>query len=456
MLSVWVSSGGYVADVQIQISGGQTDGEILVLGVDELRLPDVLIPSGRELLLQADGDCHWLLVAAVPEDWVAFGADAVRKAPAGTISFRTTPSAANLRDFVRGWRLAGYAYGDRSEPRATLVLPSTVSGLDEVLAQTDATLAARDLVNTPANEKNPDWMVARARAIARAAGATIEVLNPARLRREGFGGVLAVGAAAASEPRVVVLRKPAEGPRVVLLGKGITYDSGGLAIKPWESMATMKTDMSGAAAVLQAVGLAPDGVDVTAIVGLAENSVGAASYRPGDVLRHVDGSTSEVRNTDAEGRLVLADLIGYARQRFDPEVMVDVATLTGAATLGLSREYGALFSNSQRLVRALLRAGEQSYEPLWHMPLVAGYRHALDSQVADRCHISTDETVTAGAVVAALYLQSFVGDVPWAHLDIAGPARATAAEGVRTPGGTGFAAALLGNWLREVGARRGF
>lgn len=260
-----------------------------------------------------------------------------------------------------------------------------------------------------------------------------------------------MGAGSATPPRVVVLRKPGRGPRVALIGKGITFDSGGLSLKPRESMVLMKTDMAGAAAVLSAVPLIPADMDVTVVLGLAENSLGAASYRPGDVITHLDGSTCEVRNTDAEGRLVLADLLAYARLHLRADVMVDLATLTGAATVALSRELGALYSSSAPLGAALRSAGDEVGERLWPMPLEQGYRPALHSDIADQCHVS-EASVGAGSITAALFLQRFVGEVPWAHLDIAGPARATAAAGVRTYGGTGFGAALLGRWLSD-GAR---
>jgi leucyl aminopeptidase len=234
---------------------------------------------------------------------------------------------------------------------------------------------------------------------------------------------------------------------VVLIGKGITFDSGGLSIKPREPMALMKTDMAGSAAVLSAMRLLPAGSDVTAIVGLAENAVGASSYRPGDVITHVDGRTTEVRNTDAEGRLVLADLLAYARLNLEPDVMIDVATLTGAATLALSREFGALFATSKRLEQSLIEAGTVAGERLWPLPLQQSYRYVLSSTLADQSHVPTAGEVGAGAITAALFLQPFAGDVPWAHLDIAGPARSTTTSGVRTIGGTGFGAALLGRWL---------
>lgn len=221
---------GVVVDV---LRGRQRpDGEIVILGVDDVVLPQALKPSTDDVLLQADGTDHWLVVAAPPGDWVRFGAKVVRAVPDGTVGFRTAPSASQLRDFVRGWRLAGYRYGADSHDRKQLVVSRQAPNLDAVIAATTATIAARDLVNTPSNIKNPQWMVGQARAVGRAVGAEVEVLGVPQLRAGGFGGVLAVGAGSASPPRVVILRRPGSGPRVVLVGKGITFDSGGLSIKP--------------------------------------------------------------------------------------------------------------------------------------------------------------------------------------------------------------------------------
>lgn len=431
---------------------GPSDGEIAILGLDEVALPDVLRPSDHGVLVQADGAERWLLIAQAPGDWARFGAEAVRAAPTGTLRFRTLPKPADLAEFIRGWRLAGYRFGASDSRSKQLLVPAGGPDLSRILAETSATLDARDLVNTPSNTKNPQWMVGQARKVAKAVGAEIDVLGMPQLRKAGFGGVLAVGAGSSSPPRVVILRRAGRGPRIVLIGKGITFDSGGLSIKPREAMMLMKTDMAGSAAVLTALRLLPDGCDVTAVIGLAENAVGASSYRPGDVISHVDGATTEVRNTDAEGRLVLADLLAYARLHLEPDVMIDVATLTGAATMALSREMGAVFATSDRLSGALVDAGVCAGEPLWPLPLQQSYRFALRSAIADQCHIPIVGNVGAGAITAALFLQPFAGDVPWAHLDIAGPARATAASGVRQIGGTGFGAALLGHWLNS-GAR---
>jgi leucyl aminopeptidase len=323
----------------------------------------------------------------------------------------------------------------------------------------EATVLARDLANTPSSTKGPSWVAGRARRAAAEVGLTFTVREQRQLRDEGFGGLLAVGGGAHRPPRLVEVawnppqdgRRPA--PHVVLVGKGITFDSGGLSLKPREAMVPMKTDMTGAAVVLAVVracarlGLP---VRVTALLALAENSIGASSYRPGDVVRQYGGRTVEVRNTDAEGRIVLADALAYADAQLDPDIVVDVATLTGAASLGLGRGHAALFTPDDRLAAALDRAGTESGERVWRLPLTEDYRPALDSDVADVCHIATVNGVGGGAVVAALFLREFTGGRRWAHLDIAGPARSERDDGVVTRGGTGFGARLLLRWLETV------
>jgi leucyl aminopeptidase len=300
-------------------------------------------------------------------------------------------------------------------------------------------------------------MAEQARTIAEAAGLDVEVWDEERLLRDGFGGILAVGRGSVRPPRLVRLDYvPAGATRhVVLVGKGITFDSGGLSLKPPDGMVAMKTDMSGGAAVLGAMSALRDlGVTshVTALVPLAENMPGADATRPGDVIRHYGGRTVEVLNTDAEGRLVLADALAYATQELGPDAVVDLATLTGAATLGLGRRHGALFTTSAGLADALVAAGEVGGDRLWPMPLVDDYRRSLESPIADLRNIADPETrFLGGAIVAALFLREFVGATPWAHLDIAGPARADGDEDEVTKGATGFGVRALLRWL-EAGA----
>jgi leucyl aminopeptidase len=312
---------------------------------------------------------------------------------------------------------------------------------------------ARDLVNTPSNTKNPAWLAAEAgERLAGLDDVTVRVLEPDDLRAGGFGGVLAVGGGSATPPRVIVAsyRHPAAGAEhAVLVGKGITFDTGGINRKPGDSMTSMYTDMAGGAAVLGALSAVAEArlpVRVTALVPLAENAFGGASYRPGDIVRHVGGRTSEITNTDAEGRLVLADAIGYAAARLRPSAIVDIATLTGAMKVALGLRIGGLFATSDDLAAELAAAGTRTDEPLWRLPMPAEYLDSLDSPVAD----AVNAPGNPGGVTAALFLRPFAGQVPWAHLDVAGPARAAKDDGPMSRGATGFGARLLAAWVESV------
>jgi len=320
-----------------------------------------------------------------------------------------------------------------------------------------ALAVARDLGNTSADLLGPGELAAEAVRLATAAGLEVWVRDAAELRAEGFGGLLAVGGGSVRPPALVEITYLPRGARrarpVVLAGKGIAFDSGGLSLKPREAMVPMKTDMAGAAAVLAAMTVLPElavRVPVTGLLAIAENLPGAAAYRPGDVITHYGGRTSEVLNTDAEGRLVLADALAYADTVLDPEVVVDIATLTGAASLGLGKRHGALFSPDDRLAAALAAAGDASGERLWRMPLVEDYRPFLDSTVADVAHVPHDPKIGGGAITAALFLREFVGRRRWAHLDVAGPARADSDEHEVTKGATGFGTRVLLRWLEGL------
>ena len=320
-----------------------------------------------------------------------------------------------------------------------------------------ATLRTRALAATPSNIKNPQWFVEQAQSLANQVGLKTEVWDLERLEAEGFGGILAVGGGSASQPRLLTLSYEPEattGQHVVLVGKGITYDTGGLSIKPREAMVGMKTDMAGGAAVLAAiVGAAELRVSqrITAVIPLAENAVSGSAYRPGDIVRTYGGRTVEIANTDAEGRMVLADALAWADENLDPDVMIDVATLTGAATLGLGRGHAAAYSANPEVIAQLGEAGEQTGERIWHMPLVEEYHPAVTSNVAQLRHVpNAEHRYSAGSITAALFLREFVGDRQWVHLDIAGPARATAAKHEIPQGATGYGARLLLRWLENA------
>jgi len=316
---------------------------------------------------------------------------------------------------------------------------------------------ARDLTNTPANVKSPSWLARQAVAAAARSGLAVQVRDDHQLADAGFGGLLGVGQGSARPPRLVELTYRPPGPRagthVVLVGKGIVFDSGGISIKPAAGMDSMKTDMAGAAAVMAtmtALGSLGVKVSVTGLLAVAENMPGEAALRPSDVITPYGGRRSvEITNTDAEGRLVLADALSYADLVLRPDAIIDVATLTGAAALALGRMDAPLFATDERLASALMRASVDSGERLWRMPLVEDYRGALASHTADLVNGVTDRDVGGGAITAALFLREFTGGRPWAHLDIAGTGRSDSAAGELSRGGTGFGVRLLLRLLQD-------
>ncbi len=315
----------------------------------------------------------------------------------------------------------------------------------------EAVCFARDLVNEPAGEMTPRRFARLAQTVARSAGLRVSVLDEAGLSRGRFGGLRGVAQGSSQPPRMVQLyyepssatRGRNKPPEVAIVGKGITFDSGGLSLKSAEGMTTMKTDMSGAAAVLatmSALSALDVGLRVHGIVGLTENMPGPAAIKPGDVLRIRNGKTIEVLNTDAEGRLVLADALSLAAEG-RPDALIDLATLTGACVVALGRKIAGLMGTNDRLVEMVRAAGERAGEPCWPLPLPEEYRAHLDSDVADMKNVGLPGQ--AGALVAGLLLSEFVDGLPWAHLDVAGPARSDADEGYQRKGGTGVGVRTL-------------
>ena len=389
---------------------------------------------------------------------------AVRRA-AGELARGLAPGTARLAaDTLTGDRLAAlveglalgcYSFtGSRSVPPPAVTAIDLCGATDEAAAERGRQLAAgavfaRDLTNTRSNVKTPAWLAAAAVRELSPLGVEVDVRDETWLAEQGFGGVLAVGGGSASPPRFIEARWRPRGARpgthLVLVGKGITFDTGGINRKTGPGMLMMYTDMAGGAAVLGALRIIAAGrlpVRVTALVPTAENAFSGGAYRPGDVVRHFGGRTSEIDNTDAEGRLVLADAIAYAAARLRPTTIVDIATLTGAMKVALGLRTAGLFATSDALAAALSAAGGRAGEPLWRLPLPAEYEPLLTSPIAD----ATNAPGSPGGITAALFLRPFAGDVPWAHLDIAGPGRAAEDDGVLARGATGFGARLLADW----------
>ncbi len=319
---------------------------------------------------------------------------------------------------------------------------------------------ARDLIHTPSNIKTPAWMAVQAKSMitkSKSSDLKIEVISGSALKE--FGGLYAIGNSSPKPgPRFIKVSYAPKGsrnwPHVVLVGKGITYDTGGISLKrPYDVMQPMKSDMSGAAAVLSTVIAMPEikpRVRVTALLMCAENSLSGTSTRPSDVITQYGGTTVEVINTDAEGRLVLADGLAYADKNLDPTYLIDVATLTGAATLGLSRHYAAMYSQNSKLLSAFARVGDRIGDRVWPMPLVDEYRISLQSTIADFNHTAEKPDFKGGSITAALFLEHFAGKRNWVHFDIAGPARADSDSGENPKGGTAFGVRLLIDWIATL------
>ncbi len=308
-----------------------------------------------------------------------------------------------------------------------------------------ATWRARDWVNRPPRDLTPTELARVATAAADGTGATVEVWDRDRIEAERLGGLLGVAAGASEPPRLLRLTYQSPNPRatLALVGKGITFDSGGLSLKPPNGMMTMKSDMGGAAAVIAATVAAAQlelPLRVVAWVAATENMPSGTAIHPGDVLVARNGTSIEVLNTDAEGRLVLADALSLAAEE-EPDAIVDVATLTGAQRVALGEGVAAVMGTDEVLVRRLIAAGAAAGEPLWELPLVAAYRKQLDSDVADLRNVTTRPS--AGSIMAALFLKEFSGGRPWAHLDIAAPSWADGDDGWLTKGGTGWGARTL-------------
>jgi leucyl aminopeptidase len=352
--------------------------------------------------------------------------------------------------------LHGAAAGERAALPAAIARGSV---LGEVVCK------VRDMVNAPANELTPTEMAERATASAKAFGYRAEVLDKRDMARLGMGGMLAVTRGSDQPPRFIVLEHAGADRKAapyLVVGKGLTFDAGGLCIKPALKMDEMKGDMAGGAAVLgilEAAARLHLPARVVGLVPASENLLGGSAYRPGDILRMLSGKTVHVDNTDAEGRVILADALAYG-QRYQPRAIVDLATLTGAALVALGQVATAALGNDRALMQKLVAAGERCFERLWELPLWEEFEELIKSPIADMKNTGGKH---GGTITAAAFLKQFVGAVPWAHLDIAGTAYLDKAEGYRPQGATGVGVRLLVEFLqaepagrsRRAAARRG-
>jgi leucyl aminopeptidase len=366
-----------------------------------------------------------------------------------------------------GARLAGYRF-DRyltaekpeKKPSVTNVRvasadpDSAAAAFEPLAALADAVIFARDLVSEPANVLYPEEFARRVKMLDEL-GLEVEVLGEAQMAELGLGALLGVGQGSVRESQLAVLvwrgAADAKAAPIAFVGKGVCFDSGGISIKPAEGMEEMKTDMGGAAAVagvMHALAGRKARVNAVGVLGLVENMPSGTAIRPGDILTSMSGKTIEVVNTDAEGRLVLADALWYCQQRFKPRAVIDLATLTGAMIVALGNDYAGLFSNDDSLSSQLLAASGGEGELIWRMPLHGGYEKQIESPAAD---VKNTGGRPAGSITAALFLQHFVRDTPWAHLDIAPVAWKKGAGAPTTPeGATGFGVRLLNRLVSDA------
>jgi len=392
-------------------------------------------------------------------EWEAVGAACIRaagEAPRVALDARGLPDSVAIAlgagAALRAWRFEALKARRTPGPRRLSLLvdePDRAAPLwARAKAGLDGALLARELVAEPANRLTPRVFAKRLGALE-SEGLEVEVLKPAALRKLGAGGLLAVGQGAEEGPRLVILRWKGEfaAPPVAFVGKGICFDTGGISIKPAAGMEAMRTDMAGAAAcagAMLALARRRSPCPAVAVLAIAENATSGRAYRPGDVLTMLSGRTVEVVDTDAEGRLVLADALHYAATRFRPQALLSLATLTGSVVTALGHHRAGLFGNEAALATAVAAAGEAVGEHLWPLPIGEAHRRDLDSPIADLRQCAPAGPLLPDACHAAAFLREFVGLLPWAHLDIAGVAMASGCKGLAPRGApTGFGARLL-------------
>ncbi len=463
------------------IEGPGTVEVLSLLGLDDFPVtPSFRGDVGQTLLLTAPG-CSFGAVLLVGLGRVDGVSPAVLRRAAGDAA-RSTPKAARLATTLaevhptraaieavaEGLILGSYAdarfKSDQTpapQREGVLLLPSSLlseagAAIERATVTADAVAFARDLVNTPPGNALP-LDVAEATRDRMPGTVSVQVHDVEWLEANNCGGLLGVGQGSAAPPCLVELSYSPDNPlaHVVIVGKGITFDTGGMNLKPGDGMPAMKSDMAGAAAVaatLDAVGRLGSRVKVTGLMAMAENAIGSNAQRPSDVVTMFDGTTVEVLHTDAEGRLVLADALAYGVS-MQPDAMVDLATLTGAAVVALGPWIGGLMGNDPAMIASVGAAADEAGEPLWHLPLPDDLDAWLESPVADIDNLGREKG--AGALVAGLFLRRFVGDVPWVHLDIAGPAFLGPQDvrGHQPQGGTGFGVTTMLSFLqRHTGA----
>ena len=463
-------------DADIGALAGELDGEGVVGRAAQIAeftgkakaVLDVLAPAG------SPASRIVVIGAGKPDDasdtgWLALGGAAraaMAKEPQVTMIAHEAMDADALAAFAQGWLLRSYAFrkyktaknadGEGSKAQRLVIQTADAAAARKAWRDAEAVargvMLARDLVNEPANALGTEEFAARGEAL-QALGVETEVLGEPEMRELGMGALLGVAQGSARPPQLLVMTwnggKVKDRP-VAFIGKGVVFDTGGISIKPAGGMEDMKGDMGGAGAVaglMHALAARKARVNAVGLVGLVENMPDGKAQRPGDIVTSMSGQTIEVINTDAEGRLVLADVLTYCSNRFEPRAMVDLATLTGAILVALGQHHAGLFSNDDAVSEGLARAGEATGEKVWRMPMGPEYDKMIDSKFADMKNIGGRN---AGSITAAQFLRRFVGDTPWAHLDVAGTAMASPAGDINQSWASGFGVRLLDRWVRDM------
>ena len=455
--------------LQMLAPAGSKLDVILLVGLGEEKKVDALV-------MQEAGAAVYAALAGGGAASVTVAVDTVQGGGADGEGLKVAELAAEL---ALGLRLRSYRFDkyrtkqkpeDKPALKAAAILCRDAARARALYAPrdrvADGVFFTRDLVSEPPNELYPETLAAQAKTLARL-GVKVQVLGVKEMGKLGMNALLGVGQGSAKESKLVVMewrgavqskggKEDSAGP-VAFVGKGVTFDTGGISLKPGAGMEDMKWDMGGAGAVIGAM-MALAGrkakVHAVGVVGLVENMPDGNAQRPGDIVKSMSGQTIEIQNTDAEGRLVLADALWYCKTRFKPRFMVDLATLTGAVIICLGHERAGLFANNDDLAKNLAAAGDKVGEKLWRLPLAPEYDKMMDSDIADVKNISGKRD--AGSITAAQFLQRFVDKTPWAHLDIAGMAWATKDQTVVPKGGTGYGVRLLDRLVAdhyETGAK---
>ncbi|MBI5162553.1 MAG: leucyl aminopeptidase [Magnetospirillum sp.] len=423
---------------------GLTVGRIVLVGLGKAAGLDALAA-------QAFGGTAVAQVATSGETALALAVDTVAGAPLDAAAL-AAHAAFGAR--LRAYRFDKYLTKEKKEDKPALkkltvltephaAAKTAFAALDKVA---DGVMLARDAVSEPANVIHPETLAEQAKQLAEI-GVDVEVLGEKQMRKLGMGALLGVGQGSDRESQLVVMRwmgaADQDAAPVALVGKGVTFDTGGISIKPAAGMEEMKWDMAGSAAVIgtiKALAGRQARVNAVGVVGLVENMPSGSAQRPGDVVTSMSGQTIEVINTDAEGRLVLADALHYTKERFKPALIVDLATLTGAIVIALGNEQAGLFATDDTLAERIAAAGRAVGEPVWRLPLGEAYDKQLKSDIADMKNVGGRE---AGSITAAQFLKRFVGEVPWAHIDIAGVAWSKKDTATCPKGATAFGVRLL-------------